>query len=69
MEETPKENTTGSVCETEHDEENSDKVNDEQSDDYDEEHIDDDDDKHCDDDNKDDINSAKNSFVFTEVNS
>ena len=53
MEETQKENSTGLECETEHDEENSDNGNDEQ----------------CDDDNKNDVNSAKNLFLFTEVNS
>ena len=61
MEETQEENSTGLECETEHDEENSDNGNDEQSDD--------DNRKSCDDDNKNDVNSAKNLFLFTEVNS
>ena len=61
MEEKQKENSIELEWETEHDEENSDNGNDEQSDD--------DDRKRCDDDNKNDVNSAKNLFLFTEVNS
>ena len=61
MEETLKENTTGFGCETEHVGENSDNGNDEQ--------IDDENGKHCDKNNKNDVNSAENSYRFTEVDS
>ena len=68
MEETLKENTTGFGCETEHVGENSDNGNDEQSDDGNEQ-IDDENGKHCDKNNKNDVNSAENSYRFTEVDS
>ena len=61
MEETPTENTTGSGCETEHDKKNNENGNDEK--------IDDEEDEHCDNDNKNDVNSAENSFLFTKVDS
>ena len=57
MEETPKENTTGSRCETEHDKKNTENGNDEK--------INDEEDEHCDNDNKNDVNS----FFFTKVDS
>lgn len=68
MEETPKENTRGFGCEREDVDENSDNGNDEPSGDGDEE-SDDDKGKHCDNDNKNEVNSAGNSFRFTEVDS
>ena len=60
MEETPKENTRGFGCEREDVDENSDNGNDESDDDKG---------KHCDNDNKNEVNSAGNSFRFTEVDS
>lgn len=69
MEETSKENTTGSGCETKHGKENSDNGNDEKCDDDDGKQSDDDNGEHCDNDNRNDVNSAENQFLFTTVDS
>lgn len=53
----------------EHDKENKDNANDKQSDDDNDKQSDDDDSKRCDNDNEYDVNSAENSFLFTEVDS
>lgn len=68
MEEMPKENMTGSRGEIEHDEENKGNSNSKQSDDNHKQSYDDDG-KHCDNDDEYDVNSAENSFLFTEVDS
>ena len=69
MQETTKENTTRSGCETVYDKESIENGNGELVDDGDEEQSDGNDGKHWDDDNKNDVNSAENLLFFTEVDS
>lgn len=63
-EETPNGNTAGSGWEMEHDEENSGNGKYNHSEDDNNEQSDDDDDKRCDDGNKNELDSAENSFLY-----